>query len=162
MFLFQIVKIRTILTLIAFTLIFSSCSGELTPEDIVKEFIQSFETAAEEGHARSLRSYISDNYADENERKKADIDTVVTSYLLRNRNIHTFSKIISVTAVNNLSVSSSILVALSGKPINDVSFLPNLNADIYWFKITITQENNNWKLISVQWRQAMVDDFFKS
>lgn len=143
-------------------LFFTACSDESTPEDIVKSFIASAEDSVENSNSRKLRNLISDNYLDKNNRAKDDVSSTVSGYIFRNKNVHVLKNITSVQPINNDSISATILVALAGTPIADVSNLPTMNADIYWFDITINKEKNDWKLTSATWRQAMVDDFFKN
>jgi hypothetical protein len=55
-------------------------------------------------------------------------------------------------------LSASVLVALSGKPIEDMSMLPSVHADVYLFELILIREKDDWKLLSSSWRQAMLDD----
>ena len=140
-------------------LLFSACSDNQSAESIVASYANSIEEAAESGNGRKIRSLISTNYRDEKQRTKKELSTVVSGYLLRNRSIHILKKITFVEQRPDHSISATILAAISGTPIPDVTSLPGINADIYWFEIVIADEEGTWRLTSSSWRQAMVSDF---
>ena len=43
----------------------------------------------------------------------------------------------------------------------DKSVLGRMQADIYWFDITLAEESGGWKLVAALWQQATVEDFFE-
>ena len=139
-----------------------SCSTNSSPDDIVVDFVSEAEHAVEDRNGRKLRGLISENYHDEKGRRKEDVASTASGYLFRNKSLHVFSRISEVTQTTEGEISATLLVALAGKPINDVSVLPTLNADFYWFEIKLFQEGKDWKLGSVLWRQAMVNDFLNN
>lgn len=136
-----------------------SCSEKQSPESILADYADSIEEAAESGNARKIRSLISQNYRDEKQRTAKEISTVVSGYLLHNKSIHILKKITEVKQLSDRSISATILAAVSGTPLSDVSFLSRSNADIYWFEIVIVDEDETWRLASSSWRQALVSDF---
>ncbi len=133
-----------------------NCGSETTPELIAKNFVEQGELAAEEGNARSLRALIAETYLDQESRTKKDIAGIVSGYLLRNKNIHIFSKIDSVSQIDD-RIEVQLFAAITAKPVKDLSELPSLNADIYLFELTL-QEVDEWQLTSATWRQALLDD----
>lgn len=140
--------------------IFQSCTATTSPEQIVEDFITECETSIEKGSGRELRNLIAENYSDSSGRTKKEIGNLVSGYLLRNRAIYSYSLINSVKINEDDSISARVLTALAAKPITDISTLPALNSDIYWFDIKITSKDGGWKLIDASWQQAMLDDFF--
>ena len=140
---------------------FFSCSSPSTPEQIADDFITACETSVEKGNGRELRKRIAENYMDSKGRTKKDIGAIASGYLLRNRAIYCYSLMDSVIINEDDSISAKVLTALAAQPITDVTLLPTMNSDIYWFDITITQQNNEWKLIKASWQQAMLEDFFQ-
>ena len=142
------------------SVIFQSCTATTSPEQIVENFITECENSIEKGSGRELRNLIAENYSDSNGRTKKEIGNLVSGYLLRNRAIYSYSLINSVKINEDDSISARVLTALAAKPITDISNLPTLNSDIYWFDIKITSGDGGWKLIDASWQQAMLDDFF--
>jgi hypothetical protein len=138
-----------------------ACSSSTTPEQITDDFITACEAFVEKGIGRELRNLIAENYMDSRARTKKDIGAIASGYLLRNRAIYSYSLIDSVIINEDDSISARVLTALAAQPITDVALLPTMNSDIYWFDITITQQNDEWKLIKASWQQAMLEDFFQ-
>ncbi len=138
-----------------------SCSSDPPAEQIIEDFLTKSEQAAENGNGRQLRKLIANAYSDNTGRTKQDIDAVATGYLLRNKKIYCFRLTDSVRTNDDGSISAKILTALAARPITDISLLPTINSDIYWFDITIAREDKEWGLIAVSWQQALLEDFFQ-
>ena len=156
------ISFHTIVLLFLFSsIILQSCTTTTSPEQIVEDFITSCETSIEKGSGRELRNLIAENYRDSSGRTKKEIGNLVSGYLLRNRAIYSYSLVNLVKINEDDSISARVLTALAAKPITDISALPTLNSDIYWFDIKITSEDADWKLIDASWQQAMLDDFFQ-
>lgn len=136
-----------------------SCSKDSKPEDIVKKFISLCEEAVKDRNGRSLRGLISDRYHDQQGRTKQDLSPIISGYILRNRSIHIFSRLESISSPSPDQINATILVAMAGRPVTKVSMLPTVNADMYWFDIVLDNEKGEWRLTSSVWRQAMLDDF---
>lgn len=142
-------------------LMLSSCSDKQTPESIADEFIDRCEQTIEKRQLRNLRQLISENYNDEQGRNKQDIAAIGAGYLLRNKNIHIYSRLTSATT-NNDHIEATILTAIAGAPISNTSVLPSLNADMYWFDVKLVEEEGDWLIADASWRQAMFDDFIEN
>ena len=138
-----------------------SCSSPSSPEQIADDFITACQTSVEKGSGRELRNRIAENYMDLKGRTKKDVGAIASGYLLRNKTIYCYSLIDSVIINEDDSISAKVLTALAAQPITDVTLLPTMNSDIYWFDITIAQQDNEWKLIKASWQQAMLEDFFQ-
>jgi len=149
-----------VLLILLMQLLLVSCSSEPeTPEQIVTEFIGKLEDAAEQRNRRALKGLVSDNYLDATKRTKQDILAIANGYLLRNKSIYCFTSIDSVSQDGDTEISARVLAALGSQPITDVSMLPEIRSDIYWFDIMILRLGGSWQLAEVSWRQAMLEDF---
>ncbi len=142
-------------------LLWSSCSAPPTAEQIMDDFLGRCDAALEKRSSRELRELIADDYADSEERTKQDIAAIAAGYLLRNKAIYTYRLTESVDVNDDDSISALILTALAARPITDVSILPAINSDIYWFEITIAKDGRKWRLTQASWQQAMLEDFFR-
>ena len=132
-----------------------------TPEQIVDNFVTACEKSVEKGSGRELRNLIAEDYMDSAGRTKQDLGAIASGYLLRNKEIYCYRLIDSVIINEDDSISARVLTALAAQPITDVAILPQMNSDIYWFDITIAEQNNDWKLVNATWKQAMLEDFFQ-
>jgi len=139
----------------------NSCTPSTTPEQIVDNFVTACEKSVEKGSGRELRNLIAEDYMDSAGRTKQDLGAIASGYLLRNKEIYCYRLIDSVIINEDDSISARVLTALAAQPITDVAILPQMNSDIYWFDITIAEQNNDWKLVNATWKQAMLEDFFQ-
>lgn len=151
--------LRSTLAVLLLLVMIWACTAESTPEAIVSAFRDMVEEAVEEGNSRALRKLISEQYRDDRGRTKAELGSIAAGYLLRNRSVHVLSRVATVERPDERTIEATILAAFSSRPIKEPSRLPSLNADIYWFEITLEEEDGDWLLRSAGWRQAMVDDF---
>ena len=142
-------------------LLVSSCSAPPTAEQVLDDFLGRCDAALEKRSSRELRDLIADSYVDTEERTKKDVAGIATGYLLRNRAIYSYRLTKSLSVNHDDSISATILTALAARPITDISVLPTINSDIYWFEITIARGGRQWRLTEASWQQAMLEDFFQ-
>lgn len=150
--------IRTATLLLALILL-ASCGEEKGPEVIARDFVAACEQAAQARKISDLRDLISRDYSDPSGRTAQDVVAIGAGYLLRHQSIHIYSRLQSVVEQDG-RIEVAVLAALAGRPLTDLSVLPSINADMYWFDLVLIEEQGGWRLFSGSWRQAMVDDFF--
>ncbi len=140
-------------------LLLVGCGEKPGPEAIADEFVASCIQAAESRRPSELRRLISTEYRDEYGRSAADVTAIAAGYLLRNRSVHVFTRLQQAIERDG-RIEATVLAALAGRPINDASLLPTIDADMYWFELTLHEQDGDWRLLEVRWRQALVEDFF--
>ena len=141
------------------SVLLSSCAENNSPESISADFIERCESIIEKRQLRKLKNLVSELYLDQQGRNKQNISAISAGYILRNKNIHIYSRLISA-AKNGNQIKATILTAIAGAPIYDTSMLPSLNADMYWFDVVLVEKDGDWLIAYARWRQAMLDDFF--
>lgn len=146
--------------LLTLSVLVVSCSSPSTPEQNVSEFIDRSEQAFEDRDIRSLKKLVSMNYRDEQNRAANDVIAIAAAYIRSSKSIYLFTDLESAVLEDNL-INARVLAAFGSRPAKDRATLLQVDADIYWFDIVLADENGNWRLIKAQWKQAMVDDFFK-
>lgn len=149
------------LPLLFLTCFLISCTPSTTPEQIIDDFVSACEKSIEKGSGRELRNLIAEDYMDSEGRTKQTVGALASGYLLRNKAIYCYWLIDSVIINEDDSLSARVLTALAAQPITDLAILPQMNSDIYWFEITIAEQDNEWKLVNASWKQAMLEDFFQ-
>ena len=142
-------------------LLFSACSAPPTAEQILEDFLDRCDEALEKRSSRELRDLIADGYVDAKKRSKRDIAGIAAGYLLRNKAIYNYRLTQSLLVNDDDSISAKILAALAARPITDISLLPTIDSDIYWFEITIARDGGQWRLVDASWKQAMLEDFVR-
>ena len=141
-------------------LLLVSCSSPTTPEEIAAQFIKESEEAFEERDILGLKKLISSDYRDPKQRTASDIVSIAAAYIRGSKSIYLYTDLDSAASEQE-RIQARVLAAFGARPISDPTILGQIQADIYWFDIVIAKENDGWKLVEVQWQQAMVDDFFK-
>jgi hypothetical protein len=136
-----------------------ACSEEQGPEAIAREFVTACEEAAQQRRLRDLRELIAEEYADPAGRTAQDVLAVAAGYLMRNRSVHIYTRLQTATEQDG-RIQATVLAALAGRPISDVSMLPSINADLYRFELELVEQGGDWRLAGATWRTALVDDFF--
>ena len=144
--------------LFLFLCLLPSCSNPDTPETVAADFIDRCESIFENRELRTLNKMISERYHDQQGRSKQDIKAIAAAYVFRNRNIHILTRVKSAVKNDGL-INTTILAAIAATPISDSSLLPDLNADMYWFDVSLVEEKGEWLVLALSWRQAMLDDF---
>jgi hypothetical protein len=136
-----------------------ACSEEQGPEAIARSFVAACEEAAQERRLRDLRDLIAEDYSDPAGRTAQDVLAVAAGYLMRNRSVHIYTRLQEATEQDG-RIAATVLAALAGRPISDVSVLPSINADLYRFDLELVEQEGDWRLAGATWRTALVDDFF--
>ena len=153
-------KIRALLLSLLFAVLWTmapSCTQQDKPEQIAHAFIEKTEKAFENRSLRQLKALISPAYHDSRGRSERDIAALGSTYIMRTRSIHVFFNLESARRSGD-NIEASVLVALASRPIEDRSLLPQFDGDIYIFEIVLAEDKAEWRLLSADWREAMLDD----
>lgn len=140
--------------------IIQSCKQQTTPDMIAQEFIDQVKTAVDDRTIRGISELVSTEYHDTYNRNRRDISGLASAYLIRSKSLHLFTDLVSARSLSDTSIQCRVLAAFAATPVGNKSLLPDLKADFYWFDMELIKENGDWKVISVVWQQAMLDDFF--
>lgn len=137
-----------------------SCNSPTTPEEIATQFIEQSETAFEGRNILALKKLISSNYQDTHNRSAGDVIAIAAAYIRSSKSIYLFTDLNSAYFEGDL-IQARVLSAFAARPIMDRSVLGQMQADIYWFDITLAEESGGWKLVAALWQQAVVEDFLE-
>ena len=138
---------------------FCSCSSPTDPEQIAAAFIEDATKAFAERDPGALRTLISGEYLDSQQRDGEQIVSIARLYIMRSRSIYLFSDLEFAERSGDL-IQATVLAAFAARPVTSRSMLPQLDTDIYWFEIALVEERGIWKLLRARWRPAMLDDIF--
>jgi len=140
--------------------LFSSCTNEDTdPETLLRQTIDQIQLAAEQKKLGDLMANVSEDYLDDTGQDWKQIRAAVQFQFIRNPKIHSLKLIKSIEILDDGSAQATVLVALAGRPIDGVSALTGLKADLIRFNLTFV-DPDNWKLTSARWQPAKPEDFF--
>jgi len=136
----------------------SSCTNEeISPDDEIKQYIESGKLAAENRSHGDLADLISDQYRDHKGLNKKRVKNMARAYFLTHQNIYLFTKIDSITFQNKESAFVVLHVAMAGTAINSLDAINRLSARVYQFELQLIK-NNEWLLQQAKWKPANLQD----
>ena len=103
---------------------------------------------------------MSENYQDERGRKFRDIKRAIQLQLMRHKSLHIFSTVNDIQWTSDTHATVKITAAMAGKPIDSVSMLSAIRADMIKFTVEFRLEDEIYKVRSAVWVWASPADFF--
>lgn len=141
-------------------LLLAGCGGEPDdPEARLRATMAEAERAVEQRAIKQAAGYISPEYHDDQGRTDEAVRQLLAGYMVRNRNIHLFSRIAEVQLDDNGKAAGvRLYVAMAGVPIRTVEALVSVRADLYRFDLRFIDGEEGWRLVGAVWQQASIDD----
>ncbi len=155
------IKPLRILAILIPVFVLSCAQDAETPEAQVRKLIKEAESAAENKHSGVLREFISERYRDSEGRDKRTIEGIIRYYFLRNQSIHLLTRTQAIRFPQPKRAEATVFVAMAGQPISSMQELPRIRADLHRFDIVFVTEDGAWKVVSAEWRRAVVEDFLR-
>jgi len=153
---------RTILSFayLLFAFLLSGCGQDASSaEEKIKEDLAKLEQAAEERDLGPLKKAILDEYSDNEGFDKKSIIQFIQLRFIRQQSIHLLTRIKSVEVLAADNAIADVLVAMAGRPLDDVGTLMGMSADLFRFEVELKEQNDNWKVAKANWRRATPDEF---
>jgi len=136
----------------------TACSDEATsPENEIKQYIESGKLATEKRSHSDLANLIDESYKDHRGWNRLDIKKIARAYFFTHKNIHLLTKIDSIDFQNENSAFVVLHVAMAGNVITDLNSLTSLRARIYKFELQLIK-NDVWLLQQAKWQTANIKD----
>ena len=146
------------LVFLCLSLFIMSCSDkEISPEDEIKQYIETGVEAAENRSSSDVADMIQDNYRDHRNLDKPQIKKMLRAYFFMHKNIYLFTKNLEINLHSDKEASVSLHVAMAGSVIADVSVLSSLRARVYKFELELVKQDK-WLLQSAKWHPAGLSD----
>jgi len=135
-----------------------SCSEKTrSPEDEIKQYIESGKIAAENRNHSELADLINEQYRDQKGWDKKRIKNMARAYFLIHQNIYLLTKIDNITFQNKNNAFVVLYVAMAGTAINDLNAINRLRAKVYKFELQLIK-NDSWLLHQAKWKAADIRD----
>ena len=136
-----------------FCLYACSNNADLDPEQEIRNTLSSIEKGIENRSLSQVIDHISDDYKDHQGQLKQDIKRLTQFQILKNKNIHLFTRIKSIE-IDHPFASVELSTAMASQSI-DLSVAENrLKADTYKASIVLKNEGNNWYIVSSSWQRG--------
>jgi hypothetical protein len=140
-------------------LLIAACNDKTSsPEDEIRQFIDSGIDAAEQRNTGDLSDMIQQSYSDQKGYDKKQLISLMRIYFLRNKSIYLFSKIKDIQISGNQNAKVELYVAMAGKQISDITLLSNYRARIYYFELQLIKPDDEWLLEQASWKPASAAD----
>ncbi len=151
---------RNALSVVALLLALVACSGEPDdPEAQIRAMFDAAETAAEERDLGALRPFIAHDYTDREGRDRQAVENLVRLYFLANQRIHLLVKVQTIQILSPGVAKAELVVATAGAPVDDVSALASLRAQVQRLNLTLQDYGDgDWRVRSVDWSRGDVTD----
>ena len=139
-------------------LVLGACSRQpAKPEDQIREFLARAEKAVHERDLAGVKALIAADYRDAEQRDKPALAGMVAYQFMQQGSLHLSTRLQSVEFPAADTAKAGVIAAL-GRAHVDLTSLPDLNGDIYFFSLDLRRGDNGWQATRAEWRQATVDD----
>jgi len=127
---------------------FAGCSGdEAGPEDRVRAWLESVETAAEAKERGEVMAHISERYADARDNSRDDVENMLRVYFLRSHKVALITTVDDIVIMGDTAAKVELTVGMAGT--NDSAL--GISADAYHFELELEADGDDWELISARW-----------
>lgn len=148
-------------TFAAILLLLAGCGEQDSPEDRIRQLIADGESAVEARSIADARALVSENYLDGKKRTRRDLTRLLAGYFLRHKSIHLLVQVNEILIEEAGRARAVIYVAMAGRPLDDVSRLPLVRANLYRFELEVSEVEGDWRVTGGQWRKASRRDFLE-
>ena len=148
-------------TFAAILLLLAGCGEPDSPEKRIRQLIADGETAVEARSVGDVRTLISENYLDSKKRTRRDLTRLLAGYFLRHKSIHLLVQVNEILVEEPDRARSVVYVAMAGRPLDDVSQLSLVRADLYRFELELSEVEGEWRVTGGAWRKASGRDFLE-
>lgn len=143
-------------------LLLSGCGGEvLSPEDRIREMLSAGEEAVEGRSVSDVSRFLSEQYHDDTGRQRGQLQKLLAGYFLTHQSIHLLVQINRIEFTDESTAETTLFVALAGRPVNSVTQLISIRADLFRFDLNLREEQGEWQVLSGRWRRAKSQDFME-
>ncbi|MET0534547.1 MAG: hypothetical protein ABW171_10010 [Steroidobacter sp.] len=142
--------ISRVLPLATFIAFLAGCGNSDSPEQQVRKVIDEMEAAAEARDVGELVEHLSAEYRDANGLSAQEAVRYVRGYFVANQSIHLLTRVEQIEFPLPDEARARVLVGMVGKEANTAGNW-DLAADLVEFKVTLRQEDDEWKVTFAQW-----------
>jgi len=135
-----------------------ACSDDSSPEDQIREWIDSAVQAGEQRSPDNLGELMHADFIDQHGNNRKQLAKLLRVYFFRHKNIHLFTRVDSIEMLSANQASVSLHVAMAGTVISDVNALSSLSARIYRFELQLVKQDD-WLLRHASWQPASIGAF---
>jgi hypothetical protein len=128
----------------------TACGDADSPEQQVRQVIDKMETAAEARDVGEFAQHFSAEYRDADGMSGEDAARYARGYFIANQSIHLLTRVEQIEFPLPDEARARVLVGMVGRDA-DAAGNWDLAADLYEFKLSLRQEDGEWKVSFAQW-----------
>ena len=128
----------------------TACGNSDSPEQQVRAVIDKMETATEARDVGGLAEHISPEYRDSSGMSAEDAARYVRGYFIANQSIYLLTRVEQVEFPLPDEARARVLVGMVGREADAASNW-DLAANLYEFKVSLRQEDGDWKVTFAEW-----------
>lgn len=128
----------------------TACGDADSPEQQVRQVIDKMETAAEARDVGEFAQHFSAEYRDADGMSAEDAARYARGYFIANQSIHLLTRVEQIEFPLPDEARARVLVGMVGRDA-DATGNWDLAADLYEFKLSLRQEDGEWKVSFAQW-----------
>ena len=142
-------------------LILSGCGGKPeTPEDQLRQLIQTAETAVESRDLGDVMALIDPDYRDADSRNFYQLRGMIAGYFLRHPSIFVISRIDRIELAGDTEATVALTAGLAGSAQEAAGPLSGWRGNLLRFDLSFRRdEAAQWRLRNAAWRPATREDF---
>ncbi len=148
-------------TTLVVAMLLQGCSDEVTPEQEIRQWMDTLETAAQEMTIAPIREAVAPGFVDNHGNNREAIINITRGVLLARRPLHIFRREISLQVVDPLTAELTTIVVGARTPIDDIEGARDAGVDFAWLKLVLTKSSGEWQVASAAWRAATADDLLQ-
>jgi hypothetical protein len=127
------------------------CSDPQSPGQKVRAVIEQMEQAAEARDVGEFSEHVSTSYRDEYGQGREAAARYARGYFMANQSIHLLTRIENLEFPATDEARATVLVGMVGR---DQGEDWSLAADLYRFKVTLVDEDGEWKVTYAEWERG--------
>lgn len=136
-------------------LVASCTESGLSPQDEIRQFIETGVEAAENHSLDDLGARLHPDYLDQKGYNKKQLVTLLRGFFFRHKNIYLLTRIGEIDLIADNQAVVNLHVAMAGTVISDIDALANLRAQLYEFELLLIK-NDEWRVQYSKWRPASI------
>jgi hypothetical protein len=134
-----------------------ACRKQAPPEDRVRALLASVESAVEAGDLAPVREALSPLFSGNEGLDRPSAMAMLQLRLRARKQIFLLTRVLDVEAQPGAPAGAELLVAMAAVPIAGPEALPNLEADVYRFQLTLEEDADaphGYRVTAATWSPA--------
>lgn len=130
------------------------------PEELVRDQIFTLEEAVEAKDLGPIKDALSEQFKGGEETDRRAVIGLLQMTFVRHPSIHLLVRINGIEVIGPGQVRAELLVAMASVPVRDPQELPRVQADLYQFVLTFSEEQRDtFRIIAATWGPARLEGF---